>query len=214
MLLAHPWRRWRLLRLVLLSSMPFLVSTTAWGMATAAAAGSGASPPPELCVLVPRVDALDEGEAFGEVPTATPALLVVEPLQQVRIETTAGQTLWSRRAAPGDALPAPLPWPLPPLRSDQQVLLRLQPLGAASDAFAHVHLRTGHADQLAATTALITALGANPEAWIAAIHRALQSGDVPLAWALLYAPQAPSSEPLTALRQEVLRRGCGADPGA
>ena len=190
-----------------------LVSTRAWGMATAAAA-SGGSPPPELCVLVPRVDGLDEGEAFGEVPTATPALLVVEPLQQVRIENKSGQTLWSRRAAPGHALPAPLPWPLPPLRSDQPVLLRLQPLGAASDAFAHVHLRTGTAQQLAATTALIAALGSNPEAWMEAINRALQSGDVPLAWALLYAPQAPSAEPLSALRLEILRRGCGSEPGS
>ncbi len=174
-----------------------------------AVAATGASPPPELCVLVPRVESLDEGEAYGEVPTASPTLLVVEPLQQLRIETVAGRLLWSRRASPGHTLPAPLPWPLPPLRSDQEVLLRLQPLGAAHDAFAHVRLRAAGSARLAATANLIAALGSNAEAWMDAINRALQADDVALAWALLFAPEAPAADSLSDLRREVWRRGCG-----
>jgi hypothetical protein len=106
-------------------------------------------------------------------------------------------------------LPTPLPWPVAPLRPGQQVLLRLQPLGAADDAFAHVRLQAAGPAAMAATAALMRTLGGGVDAWMAAINRALEAGDVPLAWALLYAPQAPVSAPLQDLRQEVWRRGCG-----
>ena len=172
-------------------------------------AATHSTPPPDLCVLAPRVEPVDEGEAYGDVPTASPTLLVQEPLQQVRIESADGRLLWSRRAAPGRALPVPLAWPLSPLRSDQQVLLRLQPLGSSGDAFAHVRLRAASAARLASTAALIQTLGANPDAWMLAFNRALQSGDVPLAWTLLFAPQAPSGGSLEDVRRAVRQRGCG-----
>ena len=203
MLLKHP-----LLSSVLrVAPWAALVAALMHGLPLAAATRS--TPPPELCVLAPRVEPVDEGEAYGDVPTATPTLLVQEPLQQVRIESADGRLLWSRRAAPGRALPAPLVWPLSPLRSDQQVLLRLQPLGATGDAFAHVRLRAASPARLASTAALIQALGTNPEAWMLAFNRALQSGDVALAWTLLFAPQAPSGGSLDDVRSAVRERGCG-----
>jgi hypothetical protein len=165
--------------------------------------------PVQVCVLAPRVEPVDEGEALGQVPVAAPTLLVVEPLQLVRFESLDGRLLWSRRAPTGRSLPTPLPWPVAPLRPGQQVLLRLQPLGAADDAFAHVRLQAAGPAVMATTAALMRTLGGGADAWMAAINRALEAGDVPLAWALLYAPQAPVSAPLQDLRQEVWRRGCG-----
>ena len=163
----------------------------------------------ELCVLVPRVEPIDEGQAFGEVPTTHPTLLVVEPLQQVRIEAASGQLLWSRRFAADQPLTGPLLWPLSGLRSSDEVVLRLQPVGAPDDAYAQVQLRAAPAARMAATAALIAALGPAPEAWMAAINRALEAADVPLAWSVLFAPQAPASQALDELRHELLRRGCG-----
>lgn len=168
--------------------------------------------PVVLCVLSPRVEPVDEADAFGEVPTAFPTLLVVEPLQQVRVETAQGRLLWSRQAAAGRPLALPLFWPLPPLQPGQSVLLRLQPLGAAADAFAHVRLRAAGPARMASTASLMRTLGQRVDAWMAAINRALDSGDVPLAWALLYARQAPVAEPLQVLRRQVLQRGCGDGP--
>jgi len=165
--------------------------------------------PVQVCVLAPRVEPVDEGEALGLVPVAAPTVLVVEPLQLVRFESLDGRLLWSRRAPAGRSLPTPLPWPVAPLRPGQQVLLRLQPLGADADAFAHVRLQAAGPAVMAATAALMRTLGVGVDAWMAAINRALEAGDVPLAWALLYAPQAPVSAPLQDLRQEVWRRGCG-----
>jgi len=175
-------------------------------------AASRAPAPPELCVLAPRVEAVDEGDAAGEVPTASPTLLVVEPLQQLNIEAADGRLLWSRRVGSDGSLPSPMPWPLPPLRSGQEVLLRLQPLGAAADAFAHVRLRAASAPRLAATAALIDSLGSAAEAWMLAFNNALQLGDVPLAWTLLFAPQVPVGSPLEAVRSMVVQRGCGDGP--
>jgi len=165
--------------------------------------------PVQVCVLAPRVEPVDEGEALGLVPVAAPTVLVVEPLQLVRFESLDGRLLWTRRAPAGRSLPTPLPWPVAPLRPGQQVLLRLQPLGADEDAFAHVRLQAADPAVMAATAALMRTLGGGVDAWMAAINRALEAGDVPLAWALLYAPQAPVSAPLQDLRQEVWRRGCG-----
>ncbi len=194
-----------LLKRLLLALWPLVVPL----LASPAVAAGRQGEPVVVCVLAPRVEPLDEGEAVGVVPLGRPALVVLEPLQQVRIEADGGRLLWSRRARLGTPLPTPLSWPLPPLQPDQQVLLRLQPQGAADDAFAHVHLRAADTARMAAATALINGLGGRPEDWIVAINGALRSGDVPLAWALLYAPQAPAAEPLEALRREIWRRGCG-----
>jgi len=57
--------------------------------------------PVQVCVLSPRVEPVDEGDAFGEVPVAAPTLLVVEPLQLVRLESLDGRLLWHRRAPVG-----------------------------------------------------------------------------------------------------------------
>jgi len=195
-----------LLRLLLALASGVLLSPPAAAIADPAASAV------EVCVVAPRVEPIDEGEAIGVVPIASPTLVVVEPLQHLRIETDGGRLLWSRRAAPGQVLPSLLRWPLPPLQPDQQVVLRLQPIGAGVDAFAHVRLRAADAPRLAATADLIRRLGSRPQPWMAAINAALVDADVPLAWSLLYAPQAPAAASIEALRRELLRRGCGDGP--
>jgi hypothetical protein len=60
-----------------------------------------------------------------------------------------------------------------------------------------------------ATEALLARLGQDPAAWLEAFDRALEYGDVPLAWTLLFHPRAPRSGELDGLRAEVFRRGCG-----
>lgn len=164
--------------------------------------------PVVVCVLAPRVEAVDEGDAVGALLSAKPLLVVVEPLQEVRIER-AGRLLWRGRAGPGQSIRAPLPWPLAPIQPGEQLLLRLQPVGASAESFAHVQLRGASAARMASTAALIERLGPGPQAWLAAVETALQDGDVALAWALLFAPQAPQAGELDSLRAEVLRRGCG-----
>lgn len=189
--------------------MALLLIWPALGIQRGSRAATLQSQPLQVCVLAPRVELVDAGDAFGLVPTATPSLLVLEPLQLVRLDSHDGRLLWSRRAPAGGSLPAPLTWPLAPLQPGQQVLLRLQPLGTADDAFAHVRLQAAAPAVLAATAALILSLGSSADAWLAAVNRALEQNDAPLAWALLYAPEAPSGAPLADLRDQVWRRGCG-----
>jgi hypothetical protein len=72
-----------------------------------------------------------------------------------------------------------------------------------------LQLAGGSEQRIRATSALLARLGQNGNAWLQAFDQALDFGDVPLAWTLLFHPQAPRSAELDALRDEVIRRGCG-----
>jgi hypothetical protein len=161
-----------------------------------------------VCVLAPRVEPVEDADGAGVVPVPRPSLLVIEPLQEVRIER-AGQPRWIRRAPRGSALPMPLAWTAPPIRSGESVLVRLRPQQAPPEAFAHVLLVGDTPRRMAETAGLIGSLGRSGPAWLGAIEAALLAGDVALAWALLFSPEAPTSPDLEALRAEVVRRGCG-----
>ncbi len=161
-----------------------------------------------VCVVAPRVEPVEDADGAGVVPVPDPSLVVIEPLQELRIER-AGLPVWRSQAKEGAALPMPFLWPTAPIRPGETVLVRLRPQQAPLDAFAHVLLVGASAGRMDATTDLLSSLGGSAEGWLLAIEAALQSGDVPLAWALLFAPQAPLSSDLVALRQEVVRRGCG-----
>ena len=164
--------------------------------------------PVAVCVVAPRVEPVAEGDAVGLVPTPTPLLVVVEPLRELRIERR-GRLVWSRQAPVGKPFLLPLPWPVDPIIPGEVVLLQLRPEQAAEGSFANVQLVGASAERMASTESLIRSLGQRPPAWLAAIEAALEAGDVSLAWTLLFAPQLPEAPDLTALRSEVVRRGCG-----
>jgi hypothetical protein len=164
--------------------------------------------PVAVCVVAPRVEALSQGDARGEVPLPFPELVVVEPLQEVRIERN-GRLVWRREARPGELIQGTIAWPVAPIAPGEEVLLRLRPRLAPEGAYAHVELMGAQADRMRAAEGLVRGLGQRPAAWAAAIEAALVAGDVPLAWALLFHPAAPVDSELQALRAEVIQRGCG-----
>lgn len=75
-----------LLVLVLLTGAP--------GWASRAAPTSESEP--EICVIAPRVESDAEGRVGGTVPSATPTLVVAEPLSELRIER-GGRLIWRGR---------------------------------------------------------------------------------------------------------------------
>lgn len=164
--------------------------------------------PVAVCVVAPRVEAVTEGDAIGLVPAPMPLLVVVEPLLELRIERQ-GLLVWQQLAPAGRPFRAPLAWPLAPIAPGEVVLLRLRPEQAAEGSFAQVQLVGADAERMARTAGLILSLGQSPPSWLAAIETALEAGDVSLAWALLFDPQLPDAADLVALRNEVVRRGCG-----
>jgi hypothetical protein len=164
--------------------------------------------PVEVCVVAPRVQPLAEVDAFGVVPTARPRLVVLEPLQEIRI-LRQGQPAWKRLGSPSQPISTPLDWPTAPIAPNELVLLQLRPLKAAPEAFAHVQLSGASASRMRSTQQLIQRLGSNGKAWLQAFEAALVSDDVPLAWSLLFHPRSPRTSDLIILRQEVIRRGCG-----
>ena len=164
--------------------------------------------PVAVCVVAPRVEAVQQGDAIGVVPTPRPVLLVVEPLLEIRLER-AGRVVWRRVANSGEVITGPMAWPGLPLAPGEVVLLRLRPQQAEPGSFAHVQLIGGSAARMAQTARLMAALADRPAAWLKAVDAALDQGDVPLAWTLLFAPQAPLSPELQELRNQVLLQGCG-----
>jgi hypothetical protein len=164
--------------------------------------------PVAVCVVAPRVEAVQQGDAIGVVPTPRPVVLVVEPLLEIRIER-AGRLVWRQVANPGQVITGPMAWPGLPLAPGEVVLLRLRPQQAGPGSFAHVQLIGGSAARMAQTARLMAALAQKPAGWLQAVDAALDQGDVPLAWTLLFAPNAPLSPELQGLRHQVLKQGCG-----
>jgi hypothetical protein len=189
-------RGWTLLTLLALPLLP------------ASAAVAPQDLPVAVCVISPRVEPVEAVDGFGVVPTPTPRLVVLEPLLELRI-LREGQPAWQRSGSPTRPIRTPLDWPTTPIAPGEFVLLQLRPKGAAPAAFAHVQLAGGSAQRMQATAALLARLGQDAHAWLEAFDKALEFGDVPLAWTLLFHPRAPRSTDLDGLRAEVIRRGCG-----
>ncbi|EDY38046.1 hypothetical protein CPCC7001_925 [Cyanobium sp. PCC 7001] len=164
--------------------------------------------PVAVCVVAPRVEPVEEADALGIVPVDRPRLVVVEPLLELRI-ARARATTWRLVGSPGEPIRTPLDWPTAPILPGELVLLQLRPQDAPVDAFAHVHLVGAATGRMESSRRLIEGLPGSGPAWISAIDTALRAGDVPLAWSLLFAPQAPADADLAALQEEVVRRGCG-----
>lgn len=177
-------------------------------LALALTAVRGTDLPAAVCVVSPRVEALSQGDARGELPLPAPVLVVIEPLEELRIER-GGMLVWRREARGDRPLPGPLAWPVAPVQPGEAVLLRLRPQRAAPGSFANVELIGAKADRMKAAVALVLSLGSEPAAWAGAIEAALVAGDVPLAWALLFHPHVPADPELQALQTEVIQRGCG-----
>lgn len=161
-----------------------------------------------VCVVAPRVEAMDAIDAYGIVLTPEPVLVVVEPLLELQIQRERRDP-WRLLGSAGRPIVTPLTWPTDPIGPDEPVLLQLRPLGASAEAFAHVQLVGAPAERMRRTRELLDSLADDPLAWLEAFERALEVGDVPLAWTLLFDRRSPNSPELDQLRRTVIERGCG-----
>ena len=119
--------------------------------------------PVAVCVVAPRVEAIDQGNARGVVPVSDPQLVVVEPLQELRIER-GGRLVWHRQASASRPIRGTLAWPVAPIAAGESLTLRLRPLLAPAGAFAQVELIGAAPDRMRAAANLIGNLGRQPAA--------------------------------------------------
>ena len=159
----------------------------------------------DVCVIVPR---LAEDNGPTTVPLSRPTLFTAGPLLQIRIERNGG-VVWHLDAPADGLIQGPIGWPLAPIQPGESLRLLLRPPGAAADAFAVVPIRGASASVLQRNALLVASLGQDPAAWLGAVLRQRDRGDLALALALLFAFEGPSSRQLDSLRLEVFRRGCG-----
>ena len=173
-----------------------------------AAGGSRSSAALSVCVITPRTAIDAKGQAQALVPLPRPTLLAAGPLNEVRIDR-GGQPVWRKRASSTQAIEGPISWPIAPIQPGEQLTLLLRPRGASGGDFARIQLTGASAAEMRSHQALVQQLGSDTKAWLKAVDTALDRNQVPLAWALLFAPQDPASPQLDALRREVYQRGCG-----
>ncbi len=173
-----------------------------------AAGGSRSGGSLSVCVITPRTEIDEQGGAQALVPLPRPVILAAGPLNEVRLDR-GGKLLWRERALSTQPIEGPVNWPLDPIQPGESLQLMLRPRGAAGSEFAVITLTGAPAAEMAAHEQLIEQLGMDAAAWLQAVDQALDRNQTALAWALLFAQQAPRSGDLDGLRREVLNRGCG-----
>lgn len=173
-----------------------------------AAGGSRSGGSLSVCVITPRTEIDEQGGPQAQVPLPRPVILAAGPLNEVRLNR-GGKLLWRERASSTQPIEGPVNWPLEPIQPGESLQLMLRPRGAAGSEFAVITLTGAPAAEMAANEQLVEQLGMNAAAWLQAVDQALDRNQTALAWALLFAQQAPRSGDLDGLRREVLNRGCG-----
>jgi hypothetical protein len=174
-----------------------------WGLAFRAAT---------VCVLTPRLALGARGEAVAAVPLPAPTLLSTDSLEELRIER-GGELLWRRQAEEDAPIEGPVPWPLPPLRPGERLVLMLRPTGVPQGEYAVIVLQGDPAERMRWAQAELERLGKNATAWWRAIREAFDREDLSLGLALLFAFEGPSAPRLDNLRREVFLAGCGETGG-
>jgi len=172
-----------------------------------AAGGSRGGSAMAVYLSAPRANIVAQGRAVAVTPLPQPTILAADPLNEVRI-LRGQQVVWQQRASSTTPIEGPISWPIAPIQPGEELTLQLRPRSGIGGDFAVVTLRGAAATEQQAAVALVQRLGTNSGAWLQAVEKALDQEQVPLAWALLFAPQDPSSAQLDGLRQEVFRRGC------
>jgi len=175
-------------------------------LAASQGAGTGADEF-HLCLLAPHGDLVDGGRVRALLPLPRPTIFAADPLAEVRLERN-GRLLWQRQAPLLEPIQGPLPWPLPPLRPGERMLLRLRPMDEPEGHMASIELEAAPATALARNEALRVSLGSNGDLWLRAVEEALQRRDESLAAALLFAFEGPSSPALDTLRRRAYEQGC------
>jgi len=160
-----------------------------------------------LCLLAPHGDTVAGGRVRALVPLARPTIFAADPLTEVRLEQGA-RRLWQRQAPLLEPIQGPQPWPLPPLRPGERMLLRLRPMGEPESHMATIELEAVPAASLARNEVLRASLGSNGDLWLRAVEEALERRDESLAAALLFAFEGPSSPALDNLRRRAYEQGC------
>jgi hypothetical protein len=173
-----------------------------------AAGGSRSGGSLSVCVITPRTEIDEQGGPQAQVPLPRPVILAAGPLNEVRLDR-GGKLLWRERASSTQPIEGPVNWPLEPIQPGESLQLMLRPRGAAGSEFAVITLTGASAAEMAANEQLVEQLGMDAAAWLQAVDQALDRNQTALAWALLFAQQAPRSGDLDGLRREVLNRGCG-----
>ena len=116
----------------------------------------------KVCVISPFVSSLDQ---VNIVPTDKPVIHILQPLNELRIATENGTTLWKILGSSTSSIKGFIPWPIDPIKPDERFIMTIRPKGASGGEVARIKIQGASKSVMTQTNHLLSSLNGNPKKW-------------------------------------------------
>ena len=161
-----------------------------------------------LCLFTPTF-LFDKSTSsqISRISINKPLIFSPDPLNQISIKKD-GNILWSRNASFDQKINEPIPWPINPIKPNEEYVLNIRPAGALVGESANIILRAEPETSFKKLENIIEDLGDNSGDWSKAINNELKK-DINLAFSLLFSNDIPESKVLNKAKKLISEReGC------
>ena len=160
---------------------------------------SPGTPSPSVCLLAPGPITQVDGKSKVLVVKPKPDLVVGSPLSELQIRS-ADKVVWAKVATTEGPIPERISWPIAAITPNQTLTLALRPWDADLGDWALVELVGAVADEMERATQIIQQ-STDAQSRTAAIDEAIQRGDGPTAFALIWSETPIAGDQLSGLRK-------------
>lgn len=160
---------------------------------------SPGTPTPSVCLLAPGPITEVDGKSKVLVVQPKPDLVVGSPLSELQIRS-ADRVVWAKVATTEGPIPERISWPIAAITPNQSLILALRPWNADLGDWALVELVGAAADEMERATQIIQK-STDSQSRTAAINQAIERGDGPTAFALIWSESANVGSQIGGLRK-------------
>ena len=160
---------------------------------------SPGTPTPSVCLLAPGPITEVDGKSKVLVVQPKPDLVVGSPLSELQIRS-ADKVVWAKVATTEGPIPERIGWPIAAITPNQSLTLALRPWDADLGDWALLELIGASASEMERTAQIIQQ-SKDAQTRTAAINEAIQRGDGPTAFALIWAASPAAGAQLSGLRK-------------
>ena len=161
--------------------------------------------PQKVCLISPFVSSLDQ---VAIIPTDKPSIKVLEPLNELSVETEDELTIWKIVGSSTSAIKGLISWPVDPIRPGQSLVMVVRPRGASGGEVARIKIKGASKDVMAQTKHLLSSLDGNPKKWEKSLNEALNSNNYALAIILINKSYHLSSTNKITLNELIAKEAC------
>ena len=159
----------------------------------------------KVCVISPFVNSLDQ---VAIIPTEKPSIKVLEPLNELSVETEDELTIWKIVGSSTSAIKGLISWPVDPIRPGQRLIMVIRPRGASGGEVARIELKGASKNVMEQTEHLLNSFNGNPKKWEESLNEALNGNNYALAIILINKSYHLSSTSKIALNELIAKEAC------